>query len=42
MISVREATGADVPAIRETFVTSNGTDYTDTRHYDQALLTRLV
>ena len=42
MISVREATGGDVPAIREVFLASYGTDYGDSRIYDEALLTRLV
>jgi GNAT superfamily N-acetyltransferase len=42
MITVREAAGRDVPAIREIFLTSYGTDYTDPRYYDEALLTRLV
>jgi ribosomal protein S18 acetylase RimI-like enzyme len=42
MISVREATGQDVAAIREIFLASYGTDYTDPRYYDDALLTRLV
>jgi GNAT superfamily N-acetyltransferase len=42
MITVREATGQDVPAIREIFLASYGTDYTDPRYYDEALLTRLV
>jgi GNAT superfamily N-acetyltransferase len=42
MISVREATGRDVAAIREIFVACYGTDYTDPRYYDDALLTRLV
>ncbi len=42
MITVREATGHDVPAIREIFLACYGTDYTDARYYDDALLTRLV
>jgi GNAT superfamily N-acetyltransferase len=42
MITVREATGGDVPAIREIFLASYGTDYTDPRYYDEAMLTRLV
>ena len=42
MITVREATGQDVPAIREIFLASYGTDYTDPRYYDDALLTKLV
>ena len=42
MITVREATGRDVPAIREIFLASYGTDYTDPRYYDESLLTRLV
>src|SRR6516165_9731647 len=42
MITVREATGRDVAAIREVFLATYGTDYTDPRYYDEALLTRLV
>lgn len=42
MITVREATGQDVGAIREIFLATYGTDYTDPRYYDDALLTRLV
>ena len=42
MITVREATGRDVPAIREIFLATYGTDYTDPRYYDESLLTRLV
>lgn len=42
MITVREATGRDVAAIRDIFLASYGTDYTDPRYYDDALLTRLV
>jgi GNAT superfamily N-acetyltransferase len=42
MITVREATGRDVPDIREIFLACYGTDYTDPRYYDEALLTRLV
>jgi N-acetylglutamate synthase-like GNAT family acetyltransferase len=42
MITVREATGRDVPAIQEIFLASYGTDYTDPRYYDELLLTRLV
>ena len=42
MITVRQATGQDVAAIREIFLASYGTDYTDPRYYDDALLTRLV
>ena len=42
MIAVREATGHDVPAIREIFLACYGTDYTDPRYYDDQLLTRLV
>jgi ribosomal protein S18 acetylase RimI-like enzyme len=42
MITVREATGRDVAAIREIFLATYGTDYTDSRYYDDALLTRLV
>jgi ribosomal protein S18 acetylase RimI-like enzyme len=42
MIAVREATGRDVAAIREVFLACYGTEYTDPRYYDDALLTRLV
>ena len=42
MIDVREATGRDVAAIREIFLASYGTNYTDPRYYDEALLTRGV
>jgi hypothetical protein len=42
MITIREATGRDVAAIREIFLASYGTDYTDPRYYDDALLTRLI
>src|SRR6516162_4023585 len=42
MITVREATGHDVAGIREIFLATYGTDYTDPRYYDDALLTRLV
>jgi GNAT superfamily N-acetyltransferase len=42
MIIVREAAGRDVAEIREIFLASYGTDYTDPRYYDDALLTRLV
>src|SRR6516225_9360185 len=42
MITIREATGRDVPDIREIFLACYGTDYTDPRYYDEALLTRLV
>lgn len=41
MITVREATGADVLAIREIFLTSYGTDYSP-RFYDESQLTKLV
>lgn len=42
MITIREATGKDVAAIHEIFLATYGTDYTDPRYYDDALLTRLV
>ncbi|MFO0965301.1 MAG: GNAT family N-acetyltransferase [Gemmataceae bacterium] len=42
MINLREASGKDIAAIREIFLASYGTDYTDPRCYDDALLTRLV
>lgn len=41
-ITVREATGGDVAAVREVFLATYGTDYTDPRCYDDELLTRLV
>ena len=42
MITIREATGQDVAAIRDIFLACYGTNYTDPRFYDDALLTRLV
>ena len=42
MITIREATGRDVPAIREIFLACYGTYYTDPRCYDEPQLTRLV
>src|SRR5262249_15675175 len=42
MITVREADGRDVAAIRDIFLACYGTDYCDPRYYDAALLTRLV
>lgn len=42
MITVREAIGQDVVSIRDIFFACYGTDYTDPRYYDDALLTRLV
>jgi GNAT superfamily N-acetyltransferase len=42
MLTFREATGHDVAGIREVFLATYGTDYTDPRYYDDALLTRLV
>jgi len=42
MIIVREATGHDVPAIRDIFLACYGTDYSDPRCYDLQQLTRLV
>jgi GNAT superfamily N-acetyltransferase len=42
MITIREATGRDVPAIRETFLACYGTYYTDPRLYNELQLTRLV
>ncbi len=42
MITIREATGRDVPEIQEIFQATYGTDYTDPRYYDESLLTRLV
>jgi GNAT superfamily N-acetyltransferase len=42
MITIREATGRDAPAIRETFLACYGTFYTDPRCYNELQLTRLV
>jgi N-acetylglutamate synthase-like GNAT family acetyltransferase len=42
MITVREATGGDVPAIRDIFLATYGTDYSDARFYEEAALTRVV
>jgi ribosomal protein S18 acetylase RimI-like enzyme len=42
MINVREAGGQDVAGIRDVFLATYGTDYTDPRYYDDELLTRLV
>jgi GNAT superfamily N-acetyltransferase len=42
MITIREAIGRDVPAIRETFLACYGTYYTDPRCYNELELTRLV
>ena len=42
MITIREATGRDVPAIREIFLACYGTYYTDPRLYNELQLTRLV
>jgi ribosomal protein S18 acetylase RimI-like enzyme len=42
MITVREATGGDIPAITEIFHASYGEHHTDTRYYDQDALTKLV
>jgi GNAT superfamily N-acetyltransferase len=42
MITIREATGRDVPAIRDIFLACYGTDYSDPRYYDEQLLTRSV
>jgi len=42
MIIVREATCQDVPAIREIFLASYGTEYTDPRYYDDTLLSKLI
>jgi GNAT superfamily N-acetyltransferase len=42
MITVREATGGDVAAIREIFLACYGTEHTDQRYIDDAQLTRLV
>ena len=42
MITVREATGQDAAAIRDIFLACYGADYTDSRFYDESLLTRLI
>lgn len=42
MINIREAEGRDVAAIRDIFLATYGTAYTDPRYYDDSLLTRLV
>jgi GNAT superfamily N-acetyltransferase len=42
MITIREATSRDVPGIRDVFLATYGTDYSDPRYYDEAALTRLV
>jgi GNAT superfamily N-acetyltransferase len=42
MMSVREATGADVPAIKEIFYACYGAGYSDWRYYDDAALTKLI
>lgn len=42
MITVREATGSDVPAIREIFLACYGTAYPYPQYYDEQLLTKLV
>ena len=42
MITVREATGADVPAITEIFQACYGRAYSDWRYYDAAALNKLV
>jgi GNAT superfamily N-acetyltransferase len=42
MITVREASGRDVPAIRDIFLECYGRDYSDPRFYEESLLTRWV
>jgi GNAT superfamily N-acetyltransferase len=42
VINVREATGKDVPAILDIFLTCYGTDYSDPQFSQEQLLTRLV
>jgi GNAT superfamily N-acetyltransferase len=42
MISIREASGKDVPAIREIFRACYGADYSDPHFGEEQLLTRLV
>jgi N-acetylglutamate synthase-like GNAT family acetyltransferase len=42
MITIRVATGRDVPEIQAIFQATYGTDYTDPRYYDESQLTRLV
>jgi GNAT superfamily N-acetyltransferase len=42
MISVREATPQDVPAIRDIYLACYGTDYSDPRYYEEQQLTKFV
>jgi N-acetylglutamate synthase-like GNAT family acetyltransferase len=42
MITVREATPQDVPAIRDIYLASYGTDYSDPRYYEEQQLTKFV
>lgn len=42
MIVVREADGADVPGVREVFLSCYGTEYSDPRYYDERALTKMV
>jgi GNAT superfamily N-acetyltransferase len=42
MITVREATGADVPAVRDIFLACYGTAYPDPQYYDDQALNKLV
>jgi GNAT superfamily N-acetyltransferase len=42
MITVRDADGRDVPAIRDIFLACYGADYSDPRYYEEQWLTRLV
>jgi GNAT superfamily N-acetyltransferase len=42
MITIREACGADAPAIREIFLTCYGTEYPHPQYYDLAMLTRMI
>jgi GNAT superfamily N-acetyltransferase len=42
MITIREAAGGDVPAIRDIFLACYGTSYSDPHFSDEQLLTRLV
>ncbi len=42
MITVREATPADVPAIRDIYLACYGTDYSDPRYYEEQQLTKFI
>jgi GNAT superfamily N-acetyltransferase len=42
MITIREATARDVPAIRDIYLACYGTDYSDPRYYEEQPLTKFV